>query len=173
METSRISGDGRGTRIANPEGMAHYHAAVWLDHNEARIFHVTAESFDETTILSPKAHVQLHRKSGPGGESGHRHPGDPHFYGEIEKALTDAQKVLVLGPSTAKLELMSHVRKHAHDLEARIVGVEAVDHPSDRELVRYIRRYFDIPDRLPTAPPPYEAQKRPEKPELAPEPTDI
>jgi stalled ribosome rescue protein Dom34 len=134
--------------------MVQLHAAVWLDHNEARIFHVTAESFDATTIVSPKAHTQLHRRSGPGAESGHRAQGDAHFYADIEKALAGAKAILVLGPSTAKLELIKHVHKHARDLEPRIVGIETVDHPSDGQLVRYVRRYFDIPDRVMTAPPP-------------------
>jgi stalled ribosome rescue protein Dom34 len=127
--------------------MAHLHAAVWLDHNEAKIFHVNAESFDEKLITSPHAHTQLHRKSGPGADSGRRAHEDPHYYDEVAKAVADAQEVLVVGPGTAKLELIKHVHKHARDLEPRIVGVETVDHPTDGQLVKFIRRYFEIVDK--------------------------
>jgi stalled ribosome rescue protein Dom34 len=123
--------------------MAHHHAAVWLDHSEAKIFHVGAETFDEKTIESPRAHTQLHRKTGPGADSGRREEGDKHFYHDIAKALADAEEILIVGPSTAKLELLRYMHKHAHELEPRIVGVETVDHPTNGQLVAYIRRYFE------------------------------
>jgi stalled ribosome rescue protein Dom34 len=128
--------------------MANHNAAVWLDHNEAKIFHVGAESYDEATILAPKAHTQLHRKSGPGADSGHRAQEDQHYYHSVASALGDAETILVLGPSTAKLQLLRHVHKHDPQLETRIVGVETVDHPSDRQLVAFIRNYFREADLM-------------------------
>jgi hypothetical protein len=35
---------------------SHRQAAVWIDHQEARIFHVEAERFDESTISAPHPH---------------------------------------------------------------------------------------------------------------------
>lgn len=122
--------------------MSHYHAAVWLDHNEAKVFHVGVETHDEEKIVSSKAHTQLHRKSGPGAESGHRAQEDQHYYHEVAKALSDAGAILVVGPSTAKLELIRHMHKHEPRIEQKVVGVETVDHPTDRQLVKYIRDYF-------------------------------
>lgn len=122
--------------------MTYHHAAVWLDHNEARIFHVRAEEYEEATVASPKAHTQLHRRSGPGAESGHRAAEDQHYYHEIVSALAGAESILVLGPSTAKHELLRHVQKHDPKVEAKIVGVETVDHPSDRQIVAHARSYF-------------------------------
>jgi hypothetical protein len=128
--------------------MAHHHVAVWLDHNEARVFHVKAGTFDETTIASPKAHTQLHRRSGPEAEAGHRELGDPRFYDEVARALADAEAILVVGPATAKLELLRHLHKHARDVEAKIVGVETVDHPTNRQLAAYARQYFEAADQM-------------------------
>jgi hypothetical protein len=127
--------------------MTHHHVAVWIDHNEARVFHVDASAFDETTIVSPKAHTQLHRRSGPGAESGHRTVGDRHFYEAVTTAIADAQAILVVGPSTAKLELLRHLHKHAHHVESKIVGVETVDHPTDRQIADHARHYFGIADQ--------------------------
>jgi stalled ribosome rescue protein Dom34 len=123
--------------------MAHHHVAVWLDHSEAKIFHVGAETFDEETIGSPRAHAQLHRKSGPGADSGRREQGDQHFYHDVASALAGAQEILIVGPSTAKLELIRYLHRHARDLEPRIVGVETVDHPTNGQLAAYVRRYFE------------------------------
>jgi stalled ribosome rescue protein Dom34 len=125
--------------------MSHRHIAVWLDHNEARIFHVTRKTFDEATIPSPGAHVQLHRLSGT--DDGHRAREIPRYYQEVAQALRDADAILVLGPATAKLELVKHIHAHHPDLVARIVGVETVDHPTDRQIATYARSYFEAADR--------------------------
>jgi len=129
--------------------MPTYHAAVWLDHNEARVFHVTPSTFDETTIHSPKGHTQLHRKSG--SDDGHRAKESQSYYHEVTQALADAEEVLVLGPATAKLELIKHAHHHDPKLAAKIVGVETVDHPSDGQLVAHIRKYFKLEEPKVTA----------------------
>jgi stalled ribosome rescue protein Dom34 len=127
--------------------MSHPHVAVWLDHNEARIFHVTPETFDETTVQSPGAHVQLHRLSGTNND-GHRAREIPRYYDDIALALRDAAEILVLGPAKAKLELIKHIHAHHAEMVPRIVGVETVDHPTDRQIVAYTRHYFEVADRM-------------------------
>lgn len=117
-----------------------YHAAVWLDHNEAKIFHITHESFTEQTVHPLKQHRHLQRKRGD--YAGHRVDEDPHYYHEIAKDLADAGTVLVCGPGSAKLAFIKHVHKHDHNLEPKIIGVETVDHPSDAQFVAYARKYF-------------------------------
>lgn len=128
--------------------MNYYHAAVWLDHNKARIFHVGAEDYEEVTINSPQAHTQLHRRSGPGAESGHRAAEDQRYYHDVARALAGAEAILVLGPSTAKHELKKHIQQHDPKLDAKIVGVEPMDHPSDRQLVAHVRGYFRARDEM-------------------------
>ena len=128
--------------------MVTHHAAVWIDHNEARIFHVTGDDFDaavvHAVIQSPSAHTQLHRKSE--STDGHRAKENQPYYHAVAQALADADEVLVLGPSTAKLELIKHAHKRDPKLEARIVGVETVDHPSDRQLAAHVLSYFKDAD---------------------------
>ena len=34
------------------------HAAVWIDHKEAKIFHIAAEGFDVTQVKAPHHHVK-------------------------------------------------------------------------------------------------------------------
>jgi stalled ribosome rescue protein Dom34 len=119
---------------------SHLRAAVWLDHHEARVFHVDLDSFDESAVRSPRAHLHRHPK---GTTEGHDHPDDAkRFFHEVAKALSDAGQILVLGPSTAKLQFITYVHEHDKTLAPKIVGVESVDHPTDAQLVAYVKKYF-------------------------------
>jgi hypothetical protein len=122
------------------------HAAVWIDHSEAKVFHVDGETGAvDPTKVEPHHHVKRHSSV----TAEHNHPEDAlHFFQAVEKVLADAEEILIVGPSTAKLELIRHVHKHNHALEAKIVGVETVDHPTDGQLVAFANRYFHAKDRL-------------------------
>ena len=120
------------------------HAAVWIDHNEAKVFRIDGGDFDPNKI-EPHHHVQ--RRSSVTAE--HAHPADAlHFFQAVEKALADVEEILIVGPGSAKLELIKHVHKSNAGLEPRIVGVETVDHPTDGQLVAYVHKYFHAKDRL-------------------------
>jgi hypothetical protein len=41
-----------------------------------------------------------------------------------------------------KLLFLRYLHKSDPALEARIVGLETVDHPTDRQIVAYVRQYF-------------------------------
>src|SRR5208283_2322976 len=117
--------------------------AVWIDHHEARIFSAKAGEFDESTVRSPAQHVHRHPK-GPTAE--HNHPDDVHrFFHDVARALEGADPILIVGPSTAKLQFFRYVQKHEHALEPRIAGLETVDHPTDAQIVAYAKRYFGMP----------------------------
>jgi stalled ribosome rescue protein Dom34 len=122
------------------------HAAVWIDQQEARIFHVAPEGFDESTIHAPHGHLHRHPK-GPEGYKAH--PDDAHhFFREVARALDGFSEVLVLGPSKAKLEFIKHVHEHDRALVPKIVGVETADHPTDPQIVAHVRKYFKAADRM-------------------------
>ena len=122
------------------------HAVVWIDHKEAKVFHVEPEGFSESKIKAP--HHQMTRKSEEQG----RHALSQDFYHEVAKALHDADEILVVGPSSAKLDFIRHVHKHDHLLESKVLGVETLDHPTDRQIVAYVRHYFEEKDRHGHAP---------------------
>jgi hypothetical protein len=135
------------------------HVAVWIDHNEARIFHVDAESFDEKTLHAPAHHLHRHSK-GPMSEHVHAHPDDAHrFFKAIVQELGTAGRILVVGPSTAKLQFIHYAFKHDPKLEPRIIGIETVDHPTDKQLVAYAKHYFAADD-VKQGEPPMPAPKR-------------
>ncbi|MGL9617762.1 translational machinery protein [Bradyrhizobium sp. U531] len=122
---------------------SHFHAVVWIDHSQARIFHLGLSGSDEVTLHPQLATRHLHHKANAVG-SGHAAP-NKAFYTEVSKALADAGEILIIGPAGAKTELASHIREHAPAIANRIAAVEAADHPSDAEIVAYAKRHFKLP----------------------------
>ena len=130
------------------------HAVIWIDHKEARIFHVQPETvghvqpeaIDETTILSPQHLIHRHPK---GRGEAKEHPDDAkRFFQEVARLLDGTDAVLIVGPSSAKLEFLRYVQDYDKKLQARVVGIETVDHPTDREIVAYAKKYFIRSDRM-------------------------
>jgi stalled ribosome rescue protein Dom34 len=122
--------------------MTVHHAAVWIDHKEAKIFHIEPTSFETAKLQAP--HHHLTQKA---GEQGH-HKGSEKYFHEVAVALADAEEILVVGPSSAKLDFIRHLHKHDHAIEAKVVGVETLDHPTDGQLAAYVRHYFHGKDRM-------------------------
>ncbi len=121
------------------------HVAVWIDHKEARIFDVEPGNVDHTTVEAP--HRNVHHKHPRGAEEAKAHPEDAkRFFHEVARALDGAVEILVVGPSTAKLELIRYVDEHEHALASKVVGVETVDHPTDGQLVAHAKKYFERTD---------------------------
>lgn len=117
------------------------HVAVWLDHKEARVFAVHVAKTDEEVIAAPH---HLHHKHPRGPEGVKDHPEDTkRFFGEVASSLEGAEQVLVVGPSTAKLEFLRYIEKHDHALSPKVVGIETVDHPTDGQLAAYAKSYFE------------------------------
>jgi stalled ribosome rescue protein Dom34 len=130
------------------------HAVIWIDHKEARVFHVhpetvghaQPEAIDETTILSPRHLIHRHPK---GRGEAKEHPDDAkRFFHEVARSLDGSDAVLIVGPASAKLEFLRYLQDHDKALEARVVGIETVDHPTAGEIVAYARRYFVGSDRM-------------------------
>jgi stalled ribosome rescue protein Dom34 len=124
----------------------HFHAVMWIDHREARVFHFGREDV-ETLVLHPENPArQVHHKSNTIG-SGHEALA-AEFLHAAAHAIADAGAVLITGPGNAKTELMAHIEKHDPKLLKIILGIETVDHPTDKQLVAYARKYFKAADPM-------------------------
>jgi stalled ribosome rescue protein Dom34 len=115
--------------------------AMWIDHDEARVFHVDGKTSDESTFKSAQHHV--HRHPANQETKTRNHPRDePVFFGEVIGALEGAEKILIMGPSVTKFHFLKYAQEHAPAIASHIVGVETADHPTDRQLVAHVREYF-------------------------------
>ena len=122
------------------------HAVIWINHKEARIFHVHPDAIDDTTVLAPQHAIHRHPK-GRGEAS--EHPEDAkRFFHEVAQSLDGTDTILIVGPATAKLAFFRYIREHDRTLERRVVGIETMDRPTDGEMVAYLKRYFTARDQM-------------------------
>lgn len=124
----------------------HYHALVWIDHHEARIFQFDATDVDRARVRSRHPHQHIHHKANARG-SGHA-PVEEGYLERVAQAIMRAGAILIAGPAGAKTELVAHIRRMHPDLGKRISAVETLDHPSDGELLALARKFFRADDRM-------------------------
>ena len=102
--------------------MAHYHAIVWIDHREARVFHFSAAEADELVNHPDRPTRHLHHKANSIG-SGHA-PEDHAFLQRVTESIADAGAVLIterlikevkfqLSPDLARFKVASSRRMEA------------------------------------------------------------
>ncbi|MEI9888757.1 MAG: hypothetical protein WDN08_20105 [Rhizomicrobium sp.] len=123
----------------------HFHAVVWTDHQETRIFEFGESGVEQHRIRAGDSHGNLHHKAGSVG-SGHAAADKPYLTA-IAAALKPSHEILIVGHGTAKNELAHFIRDHVPALAPRIMGVESIDNQSDAEVVAFARKFFAQKDR--------------------------
>ena len=126
--------------------MSHYHCVVWIDHHEAHVIAFNPDAADASVVHTKSKHEHLHHKQGAVGSG--KLPEDHAYFQAIADAIKDAREILIVGPSSAKLEFFKHLLAHAPAIAARVVSVETVDHPTDGELLKFARHHFVADDRM-------------------------
>ena len=124
----------------------HYHAVIWIDHHEARVFHFNPTDVERLVLHPDRPTRHIHHKANSIG-SGHAAE-DQDYLHAVAQAVAGAGAVLITGLANAKTELVKHIHHHDPKLMNVVVGIETVDHPSDGELVAYARKYFRAKDRM-------------------------
>ena len=128
----------------------HFHAIVWIDHSQAKVFHIGLSGDDEVVLHPHMPTRHLHHKANSIGSG---HVGfDKDFLAQVLNAVGDAGEILIIGPAGAKTELAKFIREQHPDIGDRIVAVQAADHPTDGEIVALAKQYFKIgPGRVTAA----------------------
>lgn len=124
----------------------HFHAVVWIDHREARVFHFSAAEVERLVLRPDHPTKHIHHKANSIG-SGHA-AADQEFLHAVAQSIADAGAILVTGPGSAKTELVKHIHHHDPKMMKALAGVETVEHPSDARLVAQARHYFKTADHL-------------------------
>lgn len=126
--------------------MSHYHACVWIDHREARVFSIGMEGAELEVVADHGKTHHIHRKAD------HVRlgtvPMDPHFLAEVSGVLQGAKAILICGPGKARTELAGYLNDHHPAVAKRVWGIEPMDHPSDGEIVAAARKWFRAADRM-------------------------
>ena len=128
--------------------MKPHQAALWIDHQEAHVFHVDPYTFTASLVRAPQ-----HAPSSARNQAlPHDHTDDEHdFFAEVAQSLAGSDSVLVVGPDDTKLHFRDYAETHASILSFAIAGIETVDHPTNKEVAAFVRRYFGD-QRRPAAP---------------------
>ena len=129
------------------------HIAVLIDHAEARIFEIHEDRLrhnhaaDKTSITAQQHEIHRHQRGRD--DEGHEHPEDAiDFFQAVRLKIANADSILILGPSLAKHELMTYLAKHDRALAHKVIGVETVDHPTDKQVVALASEAFLKQDQL-------------------------
>jgi hypothetical protein len=126
--------------------MTHYHACVWIDHREAKVFAFGAEGSEEADLVDHKAQHHIHRKANQVGLG--TAPADDAFLAEVAEALKPAGAILIAGPGRAKTDLDSYLKQHFPAVAKNVRRVEAMDHPTEPEILAAAREYFRRDDKM-------------------------
>jgi len=126
---------------------------LWIDHRKAIIVAVTDKG-EEMGLIISKVEKQLRRSGdsplkGP-YESGQVPASDSRqktftghlniYYDAVIACIRDAESILIFGPGEAKGELKERLERN--NLGGRIVGIEAVDRMTERQIAAKVRKYF-------------------------------
>lgn len=123
------------------------HAAVWLDHFHAVVVLLGAEHHRTVHVDTEREHQRWHRRSGQPGPG--RLPADEAFYARVADVLeANGSPFLITGPGRAKHDFRRWLAHHRRPLADRVLGLEALDHPSEGELLAFARREFRRLDQL-------------------------
>lgn len=106
-------------------------STVWIDHHKAYIFDYKADGIHERTLEPEKHHEKVTKED------------LRKFYHNLAVSLNLTDKILVLGPGTAKDEFKNHCEEHHYKVNQAIVKIETMkDHPSSEQILKVSNNYF-------------------------------
>lgn len=126
---------------------------LWIDHKKAIVVVFTEEGQKIRQILSQAEKKPWRSGEAPlkGFHASRQVPAEDSsqriftgllnsYYDEVIADIRDAESILIFGPGEAKNELKARLEKN--NLAERIVGIEAADKMTDRQLAAKVRQHF-------------------------------
>jgi stalled ribosome rescue protein Dom34 len=127
--------------------MSHFYAVVWMDHAEAHVLQFAAGDVEKTIIHSKGGNRHIHHHRGAQGSG--KAAEDVEYFAAVVKSLDGAQQILLTGPANEKVEFKKHLDSHVKAVAQKVVSVANSDHPTDGELLRQARKFFNVADKAP------------------------
>lgn len=126
--------------------MAKYHACVWIDHRQAKIFEIDTKSATKEELHDRRPRHHIHRKADHVDLG--KAPMDEELLRATAAALEGTRAILILGPGAARGELAGYLSEHHPQLSSNIWGIQPSDHPTDAEIVAHARAFFAAANRM-------------------------
>lgn len=119
------------------------HAVLFVDHQAAQLLQFDAEQVQAQKI---KAHKHPTKQHGSAVRAEHE------YFASVCDALAGIAEVLVVGPHTGLADFQHYLNKHRPALLRQVADFQAVDHPTEHQLVALAREFFLKHDRMAGAP---------------------
>lgn len=123
-----------------------YHACVWIDQKQAKVFEITTAEAEEVKLHDTRPVHHLHRKADHVGlgtvEMDHA------MLEAVGKALGKAKAILIVGPGKAKTVLAGYLNEHFPEVAKKVWDIKPSDHPTDAQVIAAARDYFHKADRM-------------------------
>ena len=114
--------------------MASY--VVWLDTDHANIHKFTSDGINQENMKRQGQTPHTHNHTDAARDS-------EKFYHELAGKLSDAERILLIGPGLGKTHFKTHLEEHHHGkLAGKVIGVETVDKITDNQIDAFARKYF-------------------------------
>ena len=126
--------------------MTKYHACVWIDHRQAKVFELDMKSAELQSFRDHRPKHHIHRKADHVDLG--KVPMDPELLKSTADALTGARAILILGPGPARTAFAGYLNDHYPKLSNNIWGIQPSDHPTDAEIVAQARGFFESANRM-------------------------
>ncbi len=116
---------------------------IWMDHTVAHIIEFTEPPMS-TRIVESKFTREIKEQSVGKGEN-LMHNKEQHqqaaFYKELASIIQEYNKVLLFGPTDAKVELF-HLLEADHKFDKIVIELKQTDKLSDNQQHAFVRDYF-------------------------------
>ena len=116
---------------------------IWMDHSKANLMECNDNDVNTQTIESEFTH-QNKMEALSHSESGMQHKENQlheQFYKKIGEEILKYNKVLLFGPTDAKLELHNFLKNNQHFNNINI-EVDSVDKMTDNQQKAFVKDYF-------------------------------
>ncbi|MEO8757125.1 MAG: translational machinery protein [Devosia sp.] len=122
------------------------HACVWIDHREAKIFGLSRDQSEEVTVHDHHAPKHIHRKA----DHVHQCKAAPDhaFFDDVAAQLLGFKGIVIVGPGTARSEFAGHLAERYPQITKRVWGIEAMDHPTEPQIIAAARKFFHAADQI-------------------------
>jgi len=111
--------------------------AIWLDGEHAKIFEFTSSGINHFQM---KKHEPDHHTHNSKDHSKH----SDHFFKDILSKVKDAKGLILFGPGEARTHFKTFVIEHNQHLAKKILANEAMDHPTDNQIIEHARKLIPV-----------------------------
>lgn len=122
--------------------MTCHQTIVWIDNIEACILRMDNGLERENTILARDGSESAANPEGGATDLDMQVDAPGGYFHRVARALDTADEILIVGPSSTKVDFQKYMNRNDHAIDPRILGVETIPHRLDVRLSAFARLYF-------------------------------